>query len=498
MKIQLEQLDLLHPWPRLALRDGYHAVRVLVRIGNAPVGEVTARPVRRQRELSHRRLRRRIARSLATPILTHCLRLGMAAGPGALQWLVTGAWGRFALAGGSPGEARRFVEESVLLPTGLPAPVRDWASDGDRPQRAPLPPITVAVCTRDREDVLEACLIRLRELDYPSFEVLVVDHSRDPVPTRDIADRCGARYVRCGVGGLSRARNAALANATHEWVAFTEDDCRPEKAWLRELATATRDPRCRAASGLVLPARLDSAAEVADAMRRAAGRTYEPAVFDPGTLRARRSRAAVASAWGAAPGAGLLVHVAAALKIGGFDIDLGPGPHSVGGRGQDHDLLYRLLRARHHVHYVPSAVVQQSLCASPKALRKQVRDDAAGMAAYHARCALLRADYRSLLHLACGLPIGFARDLLLGMTGRTKYPFTLVLPAIRGTLEGPLAYAGGKVGRLWQEWRHPEPPGSWKRDRRAVTPSPATAPQAEPGPWTPRPQKVLYRSARAA
>ncbi|MCL4402903.1 MAG: glycosyltransferase family 2 protein, partial [Acidobacteria bacterium] len=45
------------------------------------------------------------------------------------------------------------------------------SSDG-----APLPPVSVIVCTRDRPLSLESCLRALAELDYPSYEVLVIDN----------------------------------------------------------------------------------------------------------------------------------------------------------------------------------------------------------------------------------------------------------------------------------------------------------------------------------
>ena len=67
MKIQMEQLDLLAPWPPFTLRDGYYAIRVLVRIGTLPIGDVYLRPVRK-RVVTNDRLRRRIARRYADAI----------------------------------------------------------------------------------------------------------------------------------------------------------------------------------------------------------------------------------------------------------------------------------------------------------------------------------------------------------------------------------------------------------------------------------------------
>ena len=105
----------------------------------------------------------------------------------------------------------KFVESELLVPRGLPVPLKEWVIQAQARRNWPMPPVTVAVCTRDREKILEGCIRHLQSLDYPSFEILVVDNSRDPVPTREIAERCGVEYVRCQKGGLSRARNAAIA-----------------------------------------------------------------------------------------------------------------------------------------------------------------------------------------------------------------------------------------------------------------------------------------------
>ena len=84
MKIQLEQIDLLQPWPEIALRPGYHAVRVLAYVGTAPLGEVMCRPARRG-VIAHRNLRKRIARKHSLTLLRMLAREGLTAGPDALN-----------------------------------------------------------------------------------------------------------------------------------------------------------------------------------------------------------------------------------------------------------------------------------------------------------------------------------------------------------------------------------------------------------------------------
>ncbi|MGB6069792.1 MAG: glycosyltransferase family A protein, partial [Rhodococcus sp. (in: high G+C Gram-positive bacteria)] len=52
-------------------------------------------------------------------------------------------------------------------------PTPDALPDTDRA----LPPITVVICTRDRVDHLKGALASVSALDYPDFEVVVVDNA---------------------------------------------------------------------------------------------------------------------------------------------------------------------------------------------------------------------------------------------------------------------------------------------------------------------------------
>ena len=448
MKYQLEQLDLLNPWPEFVLREGYHGIVFLVRMGAIPVGEVFVRPARR-RVVSHRGLRHRIARKHAGVILKNLLREALALGPQALKSIPRDAFPPFSLGHNHWRKGIVFVEENLLLPSGLPEPMRSWVVDAQAGQSWPLPPVTVAVCTRDRENILEGCIRHLQGLDYPNFEILIVDNSRDPVPTREIADRCGVEYVRCLKGGLSRARNAALANARHEWVAFTDDDCRPETNWLKELVRPTQDQKCRGVCGLVLPAQLENSAEITFEIYGGLGRGSMPKVYEPHWLRASLSRPA--QTWRIGAGANMLLHRRFCQQIGGFDVDMGPGPRSIGGCGEDTDVFYQVLRQGYSIHYAPRAIVHHFHRSSPRALRKQIYSYAVGHAAYHTRCLFAYGDYRSLIQLAWHLPRWFARNLRRGVNGRTKYPFSLVFLEIRGTVVGPFQYGAMKVRRWWKQ-----------------------------------------------
>ena len=162
MKLQLEQLDLLQPWPVFVLKPGYHAVVILVRIGAIPIGEVMARPVR-NRVVTHRRLRRRIARHHASAIIRALIREGLSAGPAALR--DHPASNPVDLRSGQVAKLRQYVHDDILNPQGLADAYQQWSRSAQASPSYEHVPVTVVVCTRDRAEQLQACLQNLRQLD---------------------------------------------------------------------------------------------------------------------------------------------------------------------------------------------------------------------------------------------------------------------------------------------------------------------------------------------
>jgi GT2 family glycosyltransferase len=94
------------------------------------------------------------------------------------------------------------------------------------------PRVSVVVASYNGARTLEACLASLDRLNYPDYEVILVDDgSKDD--TRHIAsDHPDARYIFQENKGLSVARNTGINAATGEVVAFTDSDCRADEDWL--------------------------------------------------------------------------------------------------------------------------------------------------------------------------------------------------------------------------------------------------------------------------
>jgi len=97
------------------------------------------------------------------------------------------------------------------------------------------PRASVVVCTRNGAKTLRDCLSGLLELDYPDFEVLVVDDGSTDATTA-IASAFPFRVISSGGSGLSDARNLGLQASTGEIVAYLDDDARPLPHWLTHIA----------------------------------------------------------------------------------------------------------------------------------------------------------------------------------------------------------------------------------------------------------------------
>lgn len=96
--------------------------------------------------------------------------------------------------------------------------------------------VSVIVASYQGARTLPACLESVERLNYPAFEILLVDDgSTDCTP--EIAARYpSVRYVRLDSNqGLSAARNAGIQAANGEIIAFTDADCRVDEDWLHHL-----------------------------------------------------------------------------------------------------------------------------------------------------------------------------------------------------------------------------------------------------------------------
>ena len=214
--------------------------------------------------------------------------------------------------------------------------------DGDehvtRRVRLPsYPKVSVIVCSYNGAQTLEACLESLLKVDYPDYEIVLVDDgSTDRTP--EIIERFRHEPklvpVRQKNMGLSYARNVGAHTAKGEVLAYTDGDCMADPDWLYYLVGTLLSGNYAGVGG--------------------------PNVSPPA---ANWVQACVAAAPGGPshvlltdtvaehiPGCNMAFHRWAFDLVGGFDPEYRKA-------GDDVDFCWRLQTAGHAIAFSPSAIV---------------------------------------------------------------------------------------------------------------------------------------------
>lgn len=116
---------------------------------------------------------------------------------------------------------------------------------------APLPSISVIVPSHGRPGWLARCITSLRQLDYPSFEIIVVADSVSLDRLDKHPHRALIRTATLDAANVSEARNAGLIKAGGDLVAYIDDDAVAEPFWLRHHAEAFQTFDIAASTGFV-------------------------------------------------------------------------------------------------------------------------------------------------------------------------------------------------------------------------------------------------------
>ena len=233
----------------------------------------------------------------------------------------------------------------------VPAPVsHDWlgvrmmrASDvmpfvtlnGTCPPRPPkMPMVSVVICAYDAQRTMRDCLESLRRLDYPNFEVVIVDDgSRDR--TADISmDFPEFRLIRQPNKGLSVARNVGMQAARGEIIAYTDSDCVVDPHWLTLMIRSMTENNFDGCGGPNYAPHEDGWIEASCAASPGA----------PCHVLVAEDRAEHLA------GCNMLFSKAALAKIGGFDPQFTSA-------GDDVDICWRMLDAGFKLGFSPAAFV---------------------------------------------------------------------------------------------------------------------------------------------
>ncbi|MGW4804592.1 glycosyltransferase family 2 protein [Kitasatospora sp. NPDC004272] len=262
------------------------------------------------------------------------------------------------------------------------------------------PVVSVVVCTHDRPDLLTRCLDSLLRTRYPYLDAIVVDNApADDTVRRLLPQRYGrrVRYLREPVPGLARARNRGLAAARGEICAFADDDLILDPHWLPALVAGFRAaPRTGCVTGLVLPAELDTRAQLLLERYGGYGKGFTPHDY---TLSTRTGDPLYPFATGRlGTGANMAFRTAVLRAVGGFDPATSTGTPALG--GEDLLAFHLVLTAGHTVSYRPDAIVWHPHRREIDTLPRQAFGLGAGFGAY-----LAAAVHRRPRLLATLLPL---------------------------------------------------------------------------------------------
>jgi O-antigen biosynthesis protein len=207
--------------------------------------------------------------------------------------------------------------------------------------------VSVIVCTRNRAAQLADCLSALAALELVDAQIIVVDNGDDEGATERTAHQYRADYVAEPVAGLDRARNRGLTIARHHLVLFTDDDVTVDPKWAYWLAGAFDDPTVAAATGMILPAELETPGQVEFEVLAGFVRTVRSFTLDG-------SYTPPAAAGRAGAGASMAFRRDFIVGLGGFPEVLDGGrPTKSGG---DTYGLYLALRNGQRVRFEPRSI----------------------------------------------------------------------------------------------------------------------------------------------
>jgi poly-beta-1,6-N-acetyl-D-glucosamine synthase len=203
------------------------------------------------------------------------------------------------------------------------------------------PPVTVVVPAHNEEAVIESALRSLLELDYPAYEVVVVDDGSTDGTAERAALLAGdfghvnIRVVTQPNAGKASALNAGIGLARFEYVLCMDADSRLSRDAMRVAMRHFRDPRVGAVAGNVKVVNRDTMWTALQALE-----------YIEGLNLARRAQGFLRVV-NIVPGPIGLFRREALAGVGGYDTDT---------FAEDADLTLKILTAGWHITYEDRAI----------------------------------------------------------------------------------------------------------------------------------------------
>ncbi len=304
-----------------------------------------------------------------------------------------------------------------------------------RRTNVPFPLLSVAICTRSRAASLERCLQSVLPLRQKNgFELLVIDNApSDDLTAKLVKQFPEVRYFLEPRPGLDFARNRACIEATGDLIAYLDDDVVVDPGWLSGLQEAwAENPDAAAFTGLVMPLRLDTSAQVLFEKRNGFRRGFDKKRFAE-EMPGNRLYPCGAGIFGA--GCNMTFRREVLHAIGGFDEALDTGTPLAG--GGDLDVFYRVIRAGYVLVYEPGYMVFHEHRASESALRRQYYTWGLGFMAFveksYRNDPPKRAQFRRLVMWWIGDQLS---QLIRALRRKHVLPFSMVCAEFFGGIIG--------------------------------------------------------------
>jgi len=232
--------------------------------------------------------------------------------------------------------------------------VKDWAfgiTDWDRNPKPALtsvrkafsevpfskniswPYISVIVCTHNGARTITDCLEGLKKLEYPNYEVIVVNDGATDA-TKSIIKKYSFKQINTNNCGLSNARNIGLKAAKGEIVAYIDDDAYPDLHWLTYLANTFLNTNYVGVGGPNIPCSNDGT--VANCVANAPGGPIHVLLSDQEAEHI--------------PGCNMAFRKSCLQEIGGFDPKFRIA-------GDDVDICWHLQQNGYKLGFNPGAMV---------------------------------------------------------------------------------------------------------------------------------------------
>jgi glycosyltransferase involved in cell wall biosynthesis len=203
--------------------------------------------------------------------------------------------------------------------------------------RVPLdhyPSVSIVVCSYNGAQTLEACLTSLQQIDYPDYEIILVDDGSTDKTPQISKDFPNVKTIRQKNMGLSYARNVGFKAARGEVIAYTDSDCMADKDWLYYLIGTLEQGDFVAVGGPNISPPAQSWAQACVAA--SPGQPSHVLITDSEAEHI--------------PGCNMAFYKWALELIGGFDAEYRKA-------GDDVDVCWRLMQLGHRIGFSPAAIV---------------------------------------------------------------------------------------------------------------------------------------------